>query len=257
MAIFLLIVSQALTLIIIASLLFTLPRPLNTPVYMGCLVLIGVGIGMALVLDNQDMAIFDTLEVLALITGVIILFVGFGIGIRQKSRTRPFSLSILGLIILSLTVIITTLEARNDLRQRLDVVEDTTPAPDSTEVVVSPTPQATATTREIARQILDDVAVAIAEQTGLSAEAVTVLLDEGASVAGLIREHGGDLEVAITDITVIMTAGVEAMARNGQMDENAASFALASMPAIVRLGVNSSLNGMLARFDTPESTPAP
>lgn len=257
MAIFLLIVSQALALIIIASLLFTLPRPLNMSAYVGCLVLIGVGIGMALVLDNQDVAIFDTLEVLALITGVILLLVGIGIGIRQKSRTRPFSLSALGMIILSLTVIITTLEARNDLRQRLDVVEDSTPAPDSTEAIISPTPQATATTREIARQILDDVAVAIAEQTGLSADAVTVLLDEGASVASLIGEHGGDLEIAITDITAIMTAGVEAMARNGQMDENAASFALASMPAIVRLGVNSSLNGMLARFDTPESTPAP
>lgn len=254
MAIFLLIISQALALIIIASLLFTLPRPLSMPVYIGCLALIGIGIGFALILDNQDVAIFDTLEVLIIITGMIILVIGVGIGIRQKPRIRPFSLSGLGVMVLILTVVITTLEARKDLRGRLEMEIGENNMPDG---IISPTPQATATTREIARQILDDVAVAIARQTGLSAEAVTVLLDGGVSVSGLIREHGGDIEVAIADITAIMTTGVESMARNGQMDENAASFAIASMPAIVRLGVNSSLNGMLARFDTPESTPAP
>jgi hypothetical protein len=257
MAIFLLIISQALALIIIASLLFTLPRPLNMPVYIGCLVLIAIGIGFALILDNQDVAIFDTLEVLTIITGIILLVIGVGIGIRQRPRIRPFSLGGLGVVMLILTVVITTLEARNDLRGRLEMEIGDNHMPDSPDVVISPTPQATATTREIARQILDDVAVAIARQTGLSAEEVTILLDGGASVSGLIRQHGGDIELVIADITTIMTTGVESMARNGQMDENAASFAIASMPAIVRLGVNSSLNGMLARFDAPESTPEP
>lgn len=257
MAIFLLIISQALALILITSLLFTLPHPLSMPVYIGCLGLVMMGIGTGLLLDNQDVAIFDTLEVLTIITAVILLLVGLGIGIRQKPRLRPLSLSLLGVIILILTLVITTLEARNDLRDRLQMVEDDSSSSQGIDVVISPTPQPTATARQIARQILDDVAVAIARQTGLPAEEVTYLLDGGASVASLIRQYGGDLDVAIADITTIMMAGVETMARNGQMDENAASFAIASMPAIVRLGVNSGLNGMLARFDTPESTPQP
>jgi len=244
MSMFLLISAQALLLLLIASLLFTFPRPLNTPVYIGCLVLSLVGFGIALVLDNQTVALFDALEFLTIITAVIIMLVGFGIAIRQTSKNRPIWLGITGMILVALTIGLTLIEARNDLRENLS--EDT-----------QPVIQATPTTREIARQILDDVALAIAEQTGLPADEVTILLDGGASVASLISEHGGDLEIAITQITDIMTRGIQDMARNGQMDENAASLAIAGMPAIVRLGVNSSLNGMLARFDTPESTPEP
>jgi len=244
MSLFLLISAQALLLILIASLLFTFPRPLNTPAYIGCLVLSLVGFGIALVLDNQTVALFDAPELLTMITAVIMMLVGFGLAIRQTPKNRPMWLGITGIILFALTIALTLIEARNDLRENLN--EET-----------QPVIQATPTTREIARQILDDVALAIAQQTGLPAEDVTILLDGGASVAALISEHGGDLEIAITQITDIMTRGVQDMARNGQMDENAASFAIAGMPAIVRLGVNSSLNGMLARFDTPESTPEP
>lgn len=245
MAMLLLISAQALLFILIASLLFQFPRPLNTSIYIACLVLSLIGFGMALILDNQTVALFDALEFFAIITAVIIILVGFGIAVRQTPKNRPIWLGITGIILFALTIGLTLIEARNDLRENLD---DDTPAP-----VI----QATPTTREIARRILDEVAAAIAGQTGLPATEVTILLDGGASVSSLISEHGGDLEVAITEITDIMTQGVQDMARNGQMDENAASFALASMPTIVRFGVNSSLNGMLARFETPESTPAP
>jgi hypothetical protein len=250
MALFLLISAQALLLLLIASLLYTFPRPLSTPLYIVCLVLVLVAVGFALALDNQTSAIFDTLEFLSIVTAIIVLVVGLVLTIRKTSKNRSAWLSVLGFSLFVMTIGITLIEARNDLRDMLD--EGGVEA-DSTEMVIISTP----TSRETARQILDNVAIVIAQQTGLPADEVTLLLDGGASVASLISEHGGDLEIAITEITTIMSNGIQEMARNGQMDESAASFALASMPTIVRLGVNSSLNGMLARFDTPESTPAP
>jgi hypothetical protein len=256
MAIFLIIASQALLLLLIASVLFTLPRPLSTPAYIGCIGLVLVGFGIALALDNQAVAIFDTAEFLSLATAVIVLVIGVGLTIRQTPKNRPAWLSVSALLIIIMAVGITILESRNDLREVLNTPQpETTLAPEITELVIVSTP----TTQEIARQILDDVALAVANETGLSAEEVTRLFDEGASVSSLVEEHGGDLTILAEQITTIMSAGIEEMARNGQMDETFAASALASMPTIVRVGLNTNLNGMLARFDRTEaeSTPAP
>lgn len=253
MSLLLIISAQGLLLLLIVSILFQLPRPLPFSAYIACLVLAIGGVSIALLLDNQSVALFDTAELLTIITALIVLVVGVGYGIGEIRKTRPvwkirpLWLSITGLLLIIITLAIPITMARSDLQGRLSETEN-----------VQAMPIATPTSRETARQILDDVALVVAEQTGLSAEDVTVLLDDGASVASLLAQHGGDIEIVIERVTQIMSAGVETMTRNGQMSEDAAAVALPSMPIIVRLGMNTSLSGMLARFETePESTPAP
>lgn len=212
-----------------------------------------VALVAGLLLDTNTDSIWDREEWLAALAALLVLVGGIvtGVGhlvrrdVSPKGRRGLVAIGA-GVLLVAATLLIPALATQRELPDQLADLETTTPG-------------ATLTSMERARGVFDAVVDVIAAETGLDADTVATNLDEGISVAEMVREADGDLDAVVEGIAAILTEQVQETVASGRMTDFEASLLISQMQTIVRFGVETDLTGALSRFEepTPESTAAP
>jgi hypothetical protein len=201
----------------------------------------------ALAWDNLNEGRYDTEE--ALLALIALVMLGGSVYVMTRERRRKLkahqSRGLLGvgvgLSLLLLTFATPAVRVSMDLDGSSENAESAQAAPEATE-----------STTERARGIFDTVLEIVAEQTDLETDTIATNLDEGITVAQMVREHGGDLNSVTRQISDLLTAQIERLVAEERMDNMQAALVISQMDVIVRLGVEQDLTGALARFEDPE-----
>jgi len=189
---------------------------------------------MVLIAENTAQGVFSTTEYALFVLSILLLIIS--VILLRRNRQRAIWGIGSAVVVLLLTMIMPVLAARGTLSNEASSLP--------------PLPEATLTMNQIARDVYDQVLAIVSTETGLQPEVISQLLDSGeASVADMVRQADGDLEVVIQGITDVMTNAVQDLAAQGRMDETEAAFAISAMQTVVRLGVEFDLTGLMSRFE--------
>lgn len=197
-----------------------------------------------LIMNNLDRVGVGQME--RLVIGIALTLIAGSIIVMLLELRRPARLSqsrgVLGLgagVMLFVMVLVTPVIGANFLiSSQLSDIDDT----------VQPVTEMTQSPQERALDVFDQVIRVIARQTGLDMLTIAENLDAGTTVAQLVREHNGNLEVVVNGIADIMSQQVQLLAAEGQIEPAQAAIGISYMETIVRRGVESDLTGFLARF---------
>jgi hypothetical protein len=118
------------------------------------------------------------------------------------------------------------------------------PTPTAGVVAAAPTSAASPPTQsgaDMARDVFRAVLKVISDQTGLDADTIVKRLDAGDTIAQIVKEKGGNLDVVVKGVSDAMSAQVRQLSAAKRMNPIEAALALSQMETIVRLGVNRNL----------------
>ena len=208
----------------------------------------GLGLALvALIVENADQGNFTLAEYVLLAGALVLLIAG---GMLALLERRPLAQArgtwgvLSGGLLLLLTVALPVLGARFALDDEIATRGTPTAGP-------------TQSMNTVARGVYDRVLAVISVETGYDPDMISERLDSGeASVAQMVRETDGDLEVVIEGITAVMNDEVRALVAADRIDEGAASLAISSMETAVRIGVEVDLTGLMQRFDSSDQDAA-
>jgi uncharacterized protein YgiM (DUF1202 family) len=195
----------------------------------------------ALIMNNMEIGSIGRVEYFVMATAALLIAGGLIIALlelRRPERLRS-SRGVLGggVGVLLLVMAIATPLLSNQITLPAQVA-----------AIPSPTPGPTQSPANRAFDIFEQVLAVIARQTGLEPETVAVQLDNGTTVADIVREHNGSLETVILGIAQVMNAEIQQMAAEGELDSTQAALGISMMETVVRRGVESDLTGLLTRF---------
>jgi uncharacterized protein YgiM (DUF1202 family) len=195
----------------------------------------------ALIMNNMEIGSIGRVEYFVMATAALLIAGGLVIALlelRRPERLRS-SRGVLGggVGVLLLAMAIATPLLSNQIALPAQVA-----------AIPSPTPGPTQSPANRAFDIFEQVLTVIARQTGLEPETVAVQLDNGTTVADIVREHNGSLETVILGIAQVMNAEIQQMAAEGELDSTQAALGISMMETVVRRGVESDLTGLLTRF---------
>ncbi len=115
-------------------------------------------------------------------------------------------------------------------------------APQMTAAPTTATPDDEATFMMVFSSVID----VVAEESALSNDEVLTALDNGQTVAEIVRTNGGNLEVVVEQITTIMQDFIRDLMRQDRVDRIRGAAGIAGMRFVVEYAVNNEL-GALAR----------
>jgi hypothetical protein len=213
----------------------------------------------ALILDNLEQSTFDALEqsfgliAAGLVIGGLIVI---ALELRRPARlrqSRGVMAATIGVLLGALTLITPTIGALILIPAQVAALPSATPGP-------------TPTIRERVMVIFEETLDVVASETGLDREEVAAKLDSGMTVASMVSENGGDLEVIIQAISAIFIEQMQRLVAAEAIDEAQGALVISQMQNIVRVGMYSDFTGLLDQLaqipdelpeeGTPESTSA-
>jgi|GEM_PF-591527 len=167
---------------------------------------------------------------------------------QQRLRGSRGLLGLSGAIFLAISTFtlpfIWAYTALNAEPQSVAGAATSTPSDGEDPIVVAGTPTGTPDAEQRFANLFRSILTYAADTTGLGVIAIIDQLESGTSFARIVIDNGGDLELVIDQIAVIMRQILRDATDAGQVNPVQAALALSQMETFIRFMVNSDITGL-------------